>query len=261
MSKSRAASRTVVITGMAGPGYPGLSQSPPNLNWFLHFALTAWKEGDSPLSQGTLNVWKKGPQKTLEKPWNSIRSGNVIRITTTPPSKRRDGYLSCQLIKFHGHVADADLEVLAADFLRELTLEDERLGTFVLDRDCGMYSGTIDWCGTPVELLLLTEKEATARKCLQTIHGMLKAKRNWKKRIEDFAVADLLPLKNENWREDDEPKVTAREFRQRMTLRTIAIFPKDRFEFSHEDGGLFDGHSILVAGTLKNGPTEADIPG
>ena len=37
--------------------------------------------------------------------------------------------------------------------------------------------------------------------------------------------------------------------------------PDGRFEFWHEDGGLFWGRSIHVRGTLTAGPTDADIPG
>ena len=260
MPSSRAA-KHVVITGVVGPDYPGMSQSPPERNWTLLLQLDPWKTGDSTLTRDPLRVRQEGPKKPLEKIFNSLRTLDLMRITATEPAPNKQGEPCCELIKFHGPVKDADLEAVISQLRRAMTFEDEKLGSFVLDRALGGYSGEIDWCGAPVELTLGADKEAAARKCLRIMQGMVDAQKKWKKRIEDFAIAELLQLKNESWRDDDEPKVTAREFRQRMALRTISMRTNGRFEFWHDDGGLFCGHSIVVAGDVVKGPREADIPG
>jgi len=46
-----------------------------------------------------------------------------------------------------------------------------------------------------------------------------------------------------------------------MTLRSITLEQGGVFEFWHDDGDMFGGHSIMVRGTLQDGPTDADIPG
>jgi len=46
-----------------------------------------------------------------------------------------------------------------------------------------------------------------------------------------------------------------------MKLESISVDADGEFTFSHADGGLFWGHSIQIAGNLKEGPNDADIPG
>jgi hypothetical protein len=142
-----------------------------------------------------------------------------------------------------------------------MSFDDKRLGIIVLDSVVGEYVGRINWCGFRAELRLGADDAPTARRSLRVALRLLDAADEWKKRIEDFAVAKLLDLKNESWREENEPKVTGREFRKLLTLRTMSTRGDGRFEFWHDDGGLFYGHSIVVAGDLKKGPTDAEIHG
>jgi hypothetical protein len=74
-------------------------------------------------------------------------------------------------------------------------------------------------------------------------------------------VQALLPLKNESWLAEGEVDVTADQFKGRMALESITVHPDGSFEFWHNDGDLFWGHSIQISGCLSKGPTGADIPG
>lgn len=46
-----------------------------------------------------------------------------------------------------------------------------------------------------------------------------------------------------------------------MKLESISIQPNGEFEFWHNDGDLFYGHSIQISGSLEKGLTHSDIPG
>jgi hypothetical protein len=46
-----------------------------------------------------------------------------------------------------------------------------------------------------------------------------------------------------------------------MKLTSISIGSEGTFEFWHNDGDLFYGHSIQIGGSLAKGLTRADIPG
>jgi len=83
----------------------------------------------------------------------------------------------------------------------------------------------------------------------------------WRKRVEDFAVEKLRPLKNKSWLEENEDEVTVEQFKSRMTLESVSFYPSGEFEFMYTDGDLFWGHWIQVTGTHSEGPTHADIPG
>lgn len=96
---------------------------------------------------------------------------------------------------------------------------------------------------------------------LKIADSLWDAEDNWKRRIDGFAVQHLLVLKNDVWLDDDEPPLTALEFKSRMKLESISISPDGGFTFWHDDGDLFWGHAIQISGSLVDGPTHADIPG
>ena len=83
----------------------------------------------------------------------------------------------------------------------------------------------------------------------------------WKRKVDDFAVRKLLSLKNGAWRDDGEARLTPAAFKKRMKLRSLSVDGDGRFEFWHDDGDPFGGHSIQIVGSLRKGLTRADLPG
>ena len=83
----------------------------------------------------------------------------------------------------------------------------------------------------------------------------------WNKRAEDFAAELLLPMKNDNWLDEEEAALNAKQFKSRMTLESIKIDVDGSFEFGYDDGDLFWGHPIGVSGNHKDGLTDADFSG
>jgi hypothetical protein len=74
-------------------------------------------------------------------------------------------------------------------------------------------------------------------------------------------VEHLLPVKNGTWLEEGEPKMKRDQFVEKISLDSVTISTDEAFEFLYQDGGLFDGHAIVVRGSLKDGPETADIYG
>jgi hypothetical protein len=138
-------------------------------------------------------------------------------------------------------------------------LEDPQLGIFTLDRQVDWFTGQVDWAGQSIALNLSESAEAQA--ALKTAHALWQNQSEWHRRIQDFAVAQLLPLKNDSWLDEDDAELTAEEFQARMTLESITVKADGSFDFWHDDGDLFWGHSIQISGSLAEGPTDADIPG
>ncbi len=96
---------------------------------------------------------------------------------------------------------------------------------------------------------------------LQTAKELRKNQEDWAEKVGDFAVGELLELKNTTWLDEDEATITPEEFKKRMRLESITVSPNGEFEFWHDDGDLFWGHSIQVSGNLKDGLTDANIQG
>jgi hypothetical protein len=74
-------------------------------------------------------------------------------------------------------------------------------------------------------------------------------------------VEKLLPLKNDSWLGENERELTPADFKKKMKLQSINVAGDGSFEFWHDDGDLFWGHSIQIRGKLKDGLVDADIPG
>jgi hypothetical protein len=105
------------------------------------------------------------------------------------------------------------------------------------------------------------DKDASLEESLATAELLWIDEATWNKRIEDFAVKELLDLKNGTWLGEDESELTSEEFIARMELSSVWIRSGRKFEFWYDDGGMFFGHSILVSRNLDDGPTDAGIHG
>jgi hypothetical protein len=112
-----------------------------------------------------------------------------------------------------------------------------------------------------VSLSLSAKEPADLQEALKTAHSLWKTQEAWNQRIRDFAVQELLSLKNGDWLGEDEVEITADQFKDRMKLEAITVYPDSSFVFWHDDGNLFWGHCIQISGSLSEGPTDADIPG
>lgn len=78
---------------------------------------------------------------------------------------------------------------------------------------------------------------------------------------KDCAVHYLLELKNDTWRDEDDPEVNADEFKRLMELEGIVVRGDGSAEFYHRDGDLFWGHCILVHMDADERFDNADIAG
>jgi hypothetical protein len=130
---------------------------------------------------------------------------------------------------------------------------------FTLDRRADLFIGEAVWVGESIGLNL--SESARVQAALITARALWQEQAEWHRRVRQFAREELLPLKNSAWLDEDEPEVTPEEFDKRVTLTSITVNPDGSFDFWHDDGDLFDGHTIQISGSLSEGPTHADIPG
>ena len=125
----------------------------------------------------------------------------------------------------------------------------------------GWFEGRAKWNRKNVELHLEPGEDSGIADAIKTAESLWADQAAWKRRVDEFAVEQLLPLKNESWLGEDEREITPADFKKKMKLKSINVDGDGRFEFWHDDGGLFWGHSIQVSGTLKDGLTDVDVPG
>lgn len=96
------------------------------------------------------------------------------------------------------------------------------------------------------------------------IHEINK-KLNWisenQKKINNDIIRKLLPLKNESWLGENESKISANDFLNRIKLASILFFGDLNFELIYDDGNLFWKHHIIVDMNKDNKLINVDIQG
>ena len=81
------------------------------------------------------------------------------------------------------------------------------------------------------------------------------------RRVRECAATKLLKVKNSSWLDDGEKPMTKDKFIAKLKLDVICFYGDSTFNFLFDDADLFWGHSVVVRGTLDNGPEDADIEG
>lgn len=250
------------ITGVVGARDATGSSLAGDAHWTLAFTCNAWRVGDAPIDTRPLTVRRRVSEDELAHFRGRLRADTIVRFKARAAIENALGTPQALLETIVGPVIDdQDLNRFLAQARQPISLDDAQFGMFTFDRSIGWFSATTRWGGQPITLNLVAENRIEAERALRTARELRHAQPSWQERIERFAVERLLALKNESWLGEDETPFDAARFGARMTLESISAYPDGSFEFWHDDGDLFWGHSILVRGNLADGPTDADIPG
>ena len=211
------------------------------------------------MQSGPLVIRRQVTKEDLSALQEKLSPYVVVRVRARigeSPFKGHQG----QLEAFIGvDASDAELNQHAEQLQKPVTLEDAIFGTFTLDRRVDWFTAEVVWDGKPI--LLNLSESTEVRETLRMAHLLWERQDEWNRRIRDFAVQKLLSLKNDNWLDEDDAELTPDEFKDRMTLDSITMNADGSFDFWHNDGDLFWGHSIQIGGNLSEGPKYADIPG
>ena len=139
--------------------------------------------------------------------------------------------------------------------------KDKVLGEFTLDERIDQLFRKINWPGGYVTLNVENCDGEELAGVFATANKIVKAKKEWDKKIKEFAAGELLELKNNSWLDDDETEITADQFVEKIKIETIDISQDNEFEFYLDDGDIFWGHTIIVSGNLEDGLSDAQIAG
>jgi hypothetical protein len=257
-----AASPVSDVFGVVAPSGAGGGRSRGEDLWTLLFTLDAWRIKGTDLQTRPLTVRRKLTDEELHRLRDQIAPYTVIRIKARVVAESVLGSPQALLEAFVGvDTSDTALNDHTEQLQRAVTFEDPVFGTFTLDRRIDWFTAEVVWDGRPVSLNLSAREPAEVQRALKATRALWQSQSVWNRRIRDYAVQELLPLKNESWLDEDEAELTPDEFQDRMTLESVTVNPNGSFDFWHNDGDLFWGHSIQICGSISEGPTHADIPG
>lgn len=256
------ASPVVDALGVVAPSGASGGKSADDELWTLTFTLDAWRIDPGDLQTRPLTIRRQVTDKELRRLRNLITPYTAIRIKARVVADSLFESPQGLLEAFVGiETSDAGLNEHAGQLHKPVTHEDPPLGVFTLDQRVDWFTAQAVWDGQPVSLNLSAKESAEVDEALKTAHALWESQEAWDRRVRDYAIQKLLPLKNDSWRDEDEVELSADQFEDRMTLEAITVYPDGSFDFWHRDGDLFWGHSIQISGSLLEGPTHADIPG
>lgn len=237
----------------AGGGRAGESDE-----WSLILQLAGWRHPGAAVVAGERCCEMPASEADVDSLMDRITAYTIIEAEI-------DGSSTAEMTKLRRivriGVSDPELEQLAARLQEPVLLDDPTLGRLEYSRRFGEFEGRVEWCGRVVTVSLRSDRPDDPPAALETAARLFADQAEWDRRVREYAVEKLLPLKNGSWLEEDEAELSADAFLSKMTLETISVEESGEFSFWHDDGDLFWGHSIAISGSLSEGLTDADIPG
>ncbi len=236
--------------------------------WKATVELTAWKEEGGEIHREGILLSTPADDRLLEHLHDTVKGDSVIRCCVRPSKNGR--YLLMTGPAQAGD--DPELKVILEEQMREITMEVEGLGTFVLERTVDWFETKTDWLGTRINLSFDQDDEEVMESAIETARTLMEDQKGWDQRIREYAADELLGLANdwaENAMDEEESEdlgenrelVSREQFMERMELESIQAQEEGDFEFWFYDGDMFYGHSIHVTGNVECGPDWAGIEG
>ncbi len=136
-----------------------------------------------------------------------------------------------------------------------------RLGVFTDPFDDGVELwGEVTWQGLPCKLALIVDETGEVQDLAATACAILDREAGLHIAIQHAAAA-LHPVWQTSWRAENQPDLPVADWLALLAMREISVYPEQQFEVCLEDGGLFNGHAILIPGALPEGLGKADTAG
>jgi hypothetical protein len=249
------------VVGVVAPGGPGMSQSQGEDFWTLVIGLDRWRVRGQQVRAESLTLRQRGSEGALDRLRKTTKPYSVLRMRAGIVETNEFGSPQGELLEIIGPDDDAELHARAAELRAPAVHHDPQFGALTLDRSVDWYSGETRWNEETIEVNFEATSPEELKSGIDVARALWTEQASWNDRVRAFAVERLLDLKNGNWVDEEEGPISSETFLSRMKLRSITIRPNGAFEFWHDDGDLFFGHSIMVSGSLADGLQDVDIPG
>lgn len=139
--------------------------------WLVVLGLTAWSEDDAPTQRGRTKLIATADAKLLAYLNRLAPRDSMIQVQVRK-AENGEAYLMQEL---PSPINDPELKAILNEQVKEVSIEAEGLGTFVLDRKTGFFLGDVSWCGQDIQMSYLnTHKEAQ-----QTGRFLLEEAESW----------------------------------------------------------------------------------
>jgi hypothetical protein len=255
--------RCTIIEGVVSPSGQG-GWSGRDSGYDVHcFAFAGWRRPGQPLVEREITLLRPVPpsrdgQGREENIFERFPAYSIQRFSVLLSKDQTRAVVERALTI---DTPDEALRLLSDRLRQPVIISTERFGDLVLNPRVDWFEGKARWNGKTISISFERDENKAIDDAVETAERLWSDQAGWKRKVDDFAVKKLLPLKNEAWLGEGERELTAKGFKARMELDSITVAADGRFEFWHDDGDLFCGHAIQISGNLKDGLTDADIRG
>ncbi|GGG70345.1 DUF2262 domain-containing protein [Paenibacillus radicis (ex Gao et al. 2016)] len=242
-----------VVTGAVGVG---AGKGGGNVMWHASIDLIGWKN----LSRNESVIQEKLRLSWLVDDEGLKQSREILdrnRITKLKVRKGKDSMMLIKVLEIY--YEDQELQELLEESLKPVFYHDETLGEFSYERELDWFKKDVFWGGQNGSLYIHKDIDENMSSALKTARVLIKDEETWSKKVKEYAADEMLDLANEWLADDDEAEIdiiTKEMFVKRMELSSISVYPDGSFEMFFDDGDMFWGHSIIVAGNI-NGEMES----
>lgn len=194
----------------------------------------------------------------------------IYRIRARKHKRFKEDYLLLEILE--ENVSDPQLDPIKEHVSAPVTIEDNTLGTFLLEREYSWFEGVADWLGTECRIYLITDEEdgETAEKAYAHFQTLYQDRAAWDDKFRQFAADKLLELANdwydpdeeddENF-DDDEMPIKRDEFLRRLSIESIEIDDEGSMTVYYDADEMFTDHAIVIYAEIDGKITSADIIG
>lgn len=254
-----AAAPVVDVLGILKSGGGGHTEADGQFNMTLKF--DTWKMPPGKLHTSELSVDFISSQEKCDAIRKSLVKYNIYRIKAKVLLASEDfDWDEAELVEFVGaDTSDSELNEYLLGLQKPVTYQDRELGVFTLNRDYDLFQSKTQWNGQEIQLTLNVKELDENNAALKTAHELWSRQADWDQRVRQYLEQEMLPVKNDSWRDDGEAEVGAAEFRAKTELESILVNDDDSFEFWFDDGEMFGYHMLYCRGELTRGFFQASL--
>ena len=250
------------ISGVVSPSGASAGNSLGQQVWTFLVRLDVWKHAGGRIQTTPLILRKPMTREEFNALAANFNPYDVVRVHARLAEGAANGRFEALLDRFIGKPTDdPELNEAARERQKSVTIESARFGQFTLNRRVGWFEAKTEWCGVRIRLTLPVENNEGPEESIRLAEKLWDAQSDWDQRVTHFATAELLPLKNGTWLNEDESPLTAEEFKKKMKLESVTVNTDGTLEFWFNDGAMFGEHAIRVGANFTDGPIDAGIEG
>lgn len=182
------------------------------------------------------------------------------------------------------HANCPELMPLLEEYRKKVVLEDEELGTLVLNKDTDLFEGKVDYGADRFTLYLEVDAldKNTWTQAFNAAKALICKGAYWDQPMCEFAAKELTDLAND-YRETDDydyvgedddedeneflkapcdlEEISEEEFACRISIFELIVNAGGEFTAYYNDDDMFSGRVITVTGSLEKGIEDANLKG